>query len=125
MRIERLAKVVFVVLTTSAVLIKAETHHGEFDIRGLVVKITKSPRREAGAVVRTIVVDGHAPDSQKLKAVVRVTEATKVFAKKKGQLREVGFRALRAGLKVEIKLSGPVRESYPIQATAAEVLILE
>lgn len=120
-----LAKIVVVLLATAAAVAQGDAPAEEFDLRGRVVRVAAAPRRGQGAVLRTIVVDGYSPASRKLKAVVRVTDKTKLFARGKGHIREAGTGDLRRGRLVEIKFSGPVEESYPVQVTAAEVVILE
>jgi hypothetical protein len=49
------------------------------------------------------------------KAVVRVTESTAIRSGEEA----VGFAALRTGHWVRVWFTGPVRESYPLQADAA------
>jgi hypothetical protein len=57
------------------------------------------------------------------KAAVRITAKTK-FQKQNGKLVEdAKFDDIKDGMMVSIWFTGPVAESYPVQATAGKVLI--
>jgi hypothetical protein len=57
------------------------------------------------------------------KAIVRVTEKTKL-RKMNGNLEEEAtFADVKTGCTVSVWFTGPVLESYPVQATAGKVLI--
>jgi hypothetical protein len=59
------------------------------------------------------------------KAWVRVTGKTKIEQLADGQRRPARFEDLRKDCLIEAWFSGPVAESYPVQATAGVILILE
>ncbi len=125
MHLTSLTEVALIMLITSTISGLEDPSRGVVDLRGQVIKVTRSAQKEADPVLGTILVDGFTTDLRRTKAIVRVNKETKLFKIEKGQLREASFKALKARLSVEIRFSGPVRESYPVKATAAEVLILD
>jgi hypothetical protein len=52
------------------------------------------------------------------KAVVRITQGTEIV---RGDSARADFNALSSGQWVRVWFTGPVRESYPVQADAARV----
>lgn len=76
---------------------------------------------QAGEKIGSIRVEAEPADSAgSPKAVARITQGTKVVTAG-GQGSEFG--ALEVGQWVRVWFSGPVMESYPVQATAATVMI--
>jgi len=59
------------------------------------------------------------------KAMVRVDGKTRVFVKVGGGWRRGRAGDLAQGRQVEVWFSGPVAESYPVQAYAGTVAILK
>ena len=53
-----------------------------------------------------------------------LTAETRIYQREPYGRGLVTLDALRLGDKVEVRFAGPVAESYPVQARAAEVLIL-
>ncbi len=104
---------------------------------GVRGKITRVQPLDDGAapngVFGTVLVEGvKAPDTSVDKAVVSVTPATRLLLrssegtgaaadKPRAPLR---FADLAVGQTVEARFTGPIRKSYPVQATAAEVIVL-
>lgn len=104
----------------------SEENDKDMDIRGKITKINR-PSKEAVKFGRlgAIMVEGSKPDGTEYKASVKVTGGT-VILKQIGMVREkAGFNDLREGLEVEVKFKGPVMMSYPVQAEAGEILIVE
>jgi hypothetical protein len=98
----------------------------DVDIRGKVVKVNPG-NKEAMKSGRlgTFMVEGFQPGGTEYKASVTVTEKTLIF-KQSNQIRtKAGFEDLREGRQVEVKFKGPVLMSYPVQAEAGEVRIVE
>ena len=58
------------------------------------------------------------------KAVVTVTKDTLIYRKDGDALVPQSFEALAVGQTVVARLVGPVLESYPVQGTAGEIVIL-
>ena len=104
------------------------------DIRGLVTDIQKidvqSSRKLAfGRTIGSILVEGAIEDDTTFdKARISVTDRTRIFQQERGERHAVTFDSLNIGealAKVEVQFTiGPVLESYPIQTTAAEIVIL-
>jgi hypothetical protein len=104
------------------------------DIRGLVTDIQKIDAQNSGNLafgraIGSILVEGAIEDDTAFdKARLRVTDKTRIFQQERGERHAVTFDSLNIGevlAKVEVQFTnGPVAESYPIQATAAEIVIL-
>ena len=86
---------------------------GAPDITGVVTAVNGS--------ARTLRVEERAEDaSGSAKAVVRIPAGAPVLDRS-GQARDFGD--VRVGLRVSVWFTGPVAESYPVQATAQTVVI--
>lgn len=88
------------------------------DIRGKITHFAEIPNGVA-ILVEGKVAEGTTYD----KASVTVNKATEVV--REGKDDDVGIKALSAGQTVEVWFTGPVAESYPVQAAAEKVVILE
>jgi beta-N-acetylhexosaminidase len=100
---------------------------GKADIRGAVTAVNPA---DAGAKQRGLLgsvrIEGAKEKTTEYdKAVVRVTAKTKIERVKGKGRAAAGFNDLKKGAKVQAVFTGPVAESYPVQATAKEILILE
>lgn len=95
----------------------------QVDVRGAIARIEREGRGKA--LARVLIEGVKEPDTHVDKAVVYVTAETEFFIKQGGERKQAKFAALKEGQKVEARFTGPVRESYPVQATAAEITILE
>ena len=96
------------------------------DVRGLITSVTLAEGEGRGKVLARVRIEGvKEPDTQVDKAIVTVTAETKVFIKRGGEREPAQFAALKEGQRVEARFTGPVRLSYPAQADAAEIAILE
>jgi Protein of unknown function (DUF3221) len=95
----------------------------QVDVRGAISRIESE--RRGKALARVLIEGAKEPDTQVDKALVYVTAETRFFIKQDGERKPAEFAALKEGQKVEARFTGPVRESYPVQATAAEITILE
>lgn len=90
-------------------------------IRGVVTSV--SPGADGlGAVL----IEESAPQGLEFdKASLTLTKDTEVLKQVGDGYQVVAFEALLEGVLVEAWVTGPVRESYPIQADADVVLVLE
>ncbi len=70
-------------------------------------------------------VKGRMADGTDMEARVRVTGRTQIIRQIGGALEAGQITQLGQGQTVQLRFDGPVAESYPIQATAKEVVILE
>lgn len=59
------------------------------------------------------------------KSYVRITPNTRIRKESGGKNAAARFEDLAVGGRVEARFSGPVAESYPTQATAASVVVLD
>jgi hypothetical protein len=92
------------------------------DIRGVVTSLA---RQGQGSAVGTLRVEGpRMDDTRYAKALITVTPETKVFQRLPAGKGPVPFSEVRLGDKVEVRFTGPVAQSYPVQATAGEILIV-
>ena len=57
------------------------------------------------------------------KASVRINDQTKIYRRSGSVIEKTGEPALTSGKKVSIWFEGPVAESYPVQGTAAVVVL--
>ena len=95
--------------------------NGEPSIRGSVTSIT--PRPDG---LGTILVEETSPQGLDYdKASLAITKDTKLLKRIGDDYVEFTFDDIRAGMVVEVWITGPVRESYPIQADADTVAELE
>lgn len=89
-------------------------------IRGEVTSAELDADAEGDA--GSILVEGEIEEDTSFdKASVRITQDTQVFAED-GTLAAAGD--ISVGQRVEVWFTGPVAESYPVQATASDVRIL-
>jgi beta-N-acetylhexosaminidase len=96
------------------------------DVRGVITIVTRAEGKGRGKVLAYVLIEGaKEPDTQVDKASVTVMAETKVFINRDGERKTAEFAALKKGQKVEARFTGPVKESYPVQADAAEITILE
>ncbi len=104
------------------------------DIRGLVTAVQRTDAQNSGNLafgrtIGSILVEGAIEDDTTFdKARIRVTDKTRIFQRERGERQAVTFDSINIGkvsVKVEVQFTiGPVAESYPVQATAAEIVIL-
>jgi beta-N-acetylhexosaminidase len=93
------------------------------DVRGVVKRVTGL--RGKGLVGNLLVEGAKEKDTQYDKASVTLTSETKIYRWKDGKKAEAKFGDVKEGCKVQCVFTGPVAESYPVQAKASEVIILE
>ena len=79
------------------------------DVTGASLLIEENPNEQSGSE----------------KASVEVTDETRIFRRQGGHLTPAGLDDLEVGNQVETSFAGPVAESYPVQATAGSIIILE
>ena len=92
------------------------------DIRGTITEIIPVQ----GEVLGTVRIEGTIGGGTEYdKAVVAVTEETEILLRGPGGEEKATFDDLRVGQRVEATFVGPVAESYPVQATAGRIVILQ
>ena len=93
------------------------------DIRGAITSISDG----SGDVIGSVRIEGATGQGTTYdKAVVRVESDTRILrgAGDVVALSEVTFADLQVGQTVEAWFTGPVAESYPVQAKASQIVIL-
>lgn len=94
---------------------------GAADITGVITDIT--PGGDAGTGGLLVVADPDVTTAYD-RASVRVTAETAVWAPAGESRTELSFDDLVTGQRVAVRFTGPVAESYPVQATAGDVELL-
>lgn len=91
----------------------------KISIRGEIKKVNLKDGK-----ITAILVEGKKEENTDYdKAMVSILNSTKIY---KGDTKElVKLEELKEGMKVEITFSGPVRESYPVQADAKIIRVLK
>jgi len=97
------------------------------DIRGTITTVTvANPNIKGNGVLGFIMVEGtQEPTTHFDKASIRITNNSKIERCRDSSPTSATFDALVKGSKVEFVFSGPVAQSYPVQATAQSVLSLD
>jgi len=93
----------------------------EADFIGFITEI--HPMQERG-ISGQISVESHA-DKIVTKYTITIEDETLIFQQDGDNLRNANFAALETKQWVQIWFSGPVMESWPMQATAKQVVIIE
>ncbi len=96
----------------------AGSPEGEPDISGIITAVAPGP---ADGPLGTIRVETVPEDeSGTPKASITINPDTQID---RDASRDESFGVLREGMQVRVWFTGPVRESYPVQATAERVVI--
>jgi endonuclease/exonuclease/phosphatase family metal-dependent hydrolase len=99
----------------------------KMDIRGNITNIHRASADGGNnKLLGTILIEGSKEgDTNFDKASVRVTTETRIFDHRGKERKPASFDTLKKGQKVEARFNGPVMESYPVQTTAGEIVILK
>lgn len=93
------------------------------DVRGKITSISVSATNPAFG---TVLIEGKVEkDTSVDKASARVMAETSIFRVEHGKKVAGKFSDLKVGQTVEASFSGAVSESYPVQGTASEIVILQ
>ncbi len=94
------------------------------DIRGIVEGFSNS--QSESAVTGFILIVGDAEEEFLYdRALVSITQDTEIYQRLDGQLVKFNFSDLKHGMTIEAWFTGSVAESYPVQAEAQFVVILQ
>lgn len=125
----KIGKVILIVLSLSIIFgligcssIAKNTGNStdKIDVRGSITKITFDKVKG----ITNILVEGRVEkDTSVDKASVTLDQKTKIY--RNNSTEDLSQDALKEGMKVEVVFEGPVRESYPVQADAKIVRIIE
>jgi len=94
----------------------------DYDIQGDITQIIRDGLPKG--VFGTLRIEGDSAGNRYDKAVVAVTKSTRIWEKKGERYVSATWNDLLWTATVTAKFTGPVRESYPVQADAAEIVIL-
>lgn len=90
------------------------------DIRGKITEINENQENVS------ILIEGPIQqDTGYDKARVTITADTEILLQKENQISKVDIAYLKEGQTVQAIFNGPVMESYPVQAQAQEITILQ
>jgi hypothetical protein len=93
----------------------------EADVTGFITSIQAIAEND---IIGRISVESHA-DKIVDKYVITVTRDTGLFREAGGELQGITFNALEDQQWVKLWFEGPVMESFPMQATASQIVIFE
>ncbi len=95
------------------------------DIRGTITNVQPSADQSQG-IAGSMLVEGPIEGGTKFdKASITITGDTRLFEQVGDERRPVTVDAFRAGQRVEAWFTGPVMESYPVQVTALEIMLVQ
>ena len=95
------------------------------DIRGTISSLQLAAAGAQQDSLGSMLIEGPIADGTRFdKASVRITKETRIWEQQGAERRSSSTDALTAGQRVEARFTGPVAESYPVQATASEIVIL-
>lgn len=100
---------------------------GRIDIEGYISSMW-GMSADAGphGVLGSILIDGEdTSGAGHGKASVNITDKTRIWDMTGSAARRAAFEDLEVGQRVQAAFTGPVAESYPVQATAGELIIVE
>lgn len=91
-------------------------------IRGTIVTADEYKPGEGRIVVMDVTKE---QDTQYDKAAVIIPKDAKIYALADGKKQQAALGDLQSGQSLEVVITGPVRESYPVQVTAVEIVITD
>jgi len=95
-------------------------------IRGVISTLSAADGSWSAGVLGSVLIEGKLQsDTSFDKASVTVTDKTKIYREDAQGRHLVDFSYLRVGQIVAATFTGAVAESYPVQATASEIVILK
>lgn len=92
-------------------------------IRGSISTIIPSAGGDELGFVR--IEGSRSPETQYDRADVAINKSTTLLRRRGGSDSPITFDSLRTGLRVEATFTGQVLDSYPVRATARELVVLE
>ena len=113
-------------LTTFGIKDPVDETDSKMDIRGQITSLTGpgDGNQDRGFLGR-VMIEGKREPGMSDRAYVNITTSTRILEVVGTERRKVGFDALQTGQNVEARFIGPVLTSYPVQATAGEIVILK
>jgi hypothetical protein len=79
-----------------------------------------------GAILGAIRIEGVIEEGTRFdQASITITTETRIFEQLGQERHPITFAEVATGQRAEVRFAGPVMETYPVQGTAAEVVILQ
>jgi hypothetical protein len=98
-------------------------------VRGIITKISEaSAENKDKNILGVVLIEGPEESGTEFdKAFVTMTSKTHLVREgvQTFAVEFAKFDSFKMGQKVQVQFTGPVRESYPVQATASEIVILK
>ncbi|MGM0367518.1 MAG: DUF3221 domain-containing protein [Actinomycetota bacterium] len=115
----------FLALVSALMLFSGcQTTSMKADIRGYIASINFAQvANEAEAIV--LIEGSIEEDTLYDRASVSITAQTRILRNVGGKIQNAGIGELEQGQRVQAAFTGPVMETYPVQAEAKEIVILE
>ncbi|MBC7259154.1 MAG: hypothetical protein H5T65_07885 [Chloroflexi bacterium] len=96
----------------------------DYDIKGNISNVEPADGQLADVLGR-IRIEGEKVEGNRYdKAIVAVSKSTRIWEKKGDGYVKASWDDLQFGALVTARFTGPVMESYPVQASASEIVIL-
>ena len=96
-----------------------------FDMHGSIITATPAEAQSGSDWLGEVIVEGpRASNPLAHKARVAITTQTRIVVRRGASGTRGTFADLRVGSAVEVTFDGPIRESDPIQADAAEIVVV-
>ena len=119
---------IVLLMLTAALLagcaVKPATPSPDYDIQGNISDVQPADGQPKDVLGRIRIEGEKVAGNQVDKAVVTVSTATRIWEKTGDGYVPAAWENLKFGATVTAKFTGPVMESYPVQASAAEIVIL-
>jgi beta-N-acetylhexosaminidase len=115
------------VMMAMTFVVQAADEPAKVDIRGKATKVLIAPKEaQESGLLGTVLIEGVKEKTTSFdKASVKITSKTTIEKMVGTERKPAKIEDLKQGSKVEANFAGPVAESYPVQATAKEILILD
>ena len=94
------------------------------DMQGHITNISDMQSSHNNMVIGSILVEG-SMNNQSTKISVKINKETSLFKQEGNKHHSITFNELKTGQNVGIKFTGPILTSFPPQATADRIVVLE
>ena len=96
----------------------------DYDIKGNISNVEPADGQLADVLGRIRIEGEKITGNRYDKAIVAVSKSTRIWEKKGDGYVKASWNDLQFGALVTARFTGPVMESYPVQASASEIVIL-
>lgn len=97
----------------------------ENNMKGYILNISNAQQNNK-EIIGSVLVDGTMDsDNQSTPVSFKITKKTEIFKQLNGENYLITFDELKTGQNVEITSTGPMLMSYPAQAGADKIVVLE